>query len=478
MNFMNRQRLYLIAGLVLLAGFFPVHLLCAPGTQASRRIAIQGNHSVLLNFKVPITRASVANEKIADVRVLTPTQILVVATTKGGAAGSTTLIVWQENGAVQVVDVAVYTAIPQWVIASLQQRIAQLTPGVEVKVSPASATPGEQRIILSGTVPSIAVLNEVVTIAESYQIGYYNLMRVGGPQQVQLKVVVAEVSKSGLKQMGLSFIRLSERFSMLMAKGGDFSFEGDTDSGITLMEDLSSPFSSAFNLALLSSKNNIGGVLALLKNQGLARTLATPTLVTMNGQQAEFLVGGTLMIPKQGDNGATNIEEKDYGIMLKFTPYILGENAITLEVAPEVSAPDYSLGTSSGGTSVPGLTQRKASTTLQLRPGQTFAMAGLIKEEFHETLNKVPFLGDIPYIGTAFTSKETQHSESELVIMVTPTIVRPMAADQVPELPGSRFPSKLSDADFFIKNRFRRQAPTEKGRTAAQGYKGMTGFVK
>lgn len=482
---MNKQLIYGVIGLLLILATPLCPALLIAETTDNRQIAIQAHHSTLMTFKNPIIRASVADPKIADVKVLTPTQVLVVAKTK--IAGSTTLILWLNEQKVMTFDVQIFTVIPPWIIDSLKERISTFAPGVDVRVSPAATQPEGKRLILSGTVPSMDALNQVQTIVKSFQIKFINLIQVTGLQQVQLKVVIAEVSKSGLKQMGLSFFRISDRLSASLAKGGDVSVgnrktgghnEGATTGSVMLSAALSSPFGSAFNLAVASAKNNLGGILSLLKNQGLARTLATPTLVTLNGQKAEFQVGGSYPVPVQGDNGSVTISDKEYGIMLKFTPYILGDNTITLEVMPEVSTPDFSLAVTSGGATVPGLTTRKASTTLQLKSGQTFAMAGLLKEEFYQTVDKVPFLGDIPYIGSAFTSKEIKHSETELVIMVTPTIVRPMDPTDVPDLPGSRIQTQMSDTDFFIKNRLTQPPRSDNPQGATPEFKGKTGFVK
>jgi pilus assembly protein CpaC len=485
---MNKPLIYTIATLALILANTLSPAFSQEEQKDSRQIAIQAHHSKLMTFEAPITRASVADPKIADVKVLTPTQILVVAKTK--TASSTTLILWLNDKTVKVVDVVVFTAIPHWVVSSVQTRIRECAPGVDVRISPTSTQPEEKRLLLSGKVPSMGVLNQVLTIVKSYQIKYYNLIQVSGPQQVQLKVVIAEVSKSGLKQMGLSFFRISDQFGASLANGGDATIgnqltggvnQGTTTNEVILSTALTSPFGSAFNLAVASTKHNLGGILSLLKNQGLARTLATPTLVTMNGQKAQFHVGGSYPIPVTGENGQVTIEDKEYGIILQFTPYILGNDTITLEVSPEVSAPDYSLAVTSGGTTVPGLTKRKANTTLQLKPGQTFAMAGLLKEEFYQTVDKVPFLGDIPYIGSFFTSKEVKHSETELMIMVTPTIVQPMNPDQVPNALGSGMQTQISDTDFFIKNRLSKQTPTKQAKenqAPISGFKGQTGFAK
>lgn len=438
----------------------------------SKTIPLEAHHSFLLKTGEPISRASVADPKVADVNVLTPTQVLVVAKSK--TASSTSLILWYGEDRVETYDVHVYTTIPKWVLNAMAQRIHTIAPDVTVTISEASTIPGEQSILLNGTVSGQETLNRVLTIADSFNMKFFNLIRLDGPQQVQLKVVIAEVSKSGLKQMGINFTKANNSYGFSILKGGTWSIE-ETNGG-ALYNEISPHFGSAFNLVLSSTKHNWLAMIDLLKNQGLARTLATPILVTLNGQEAEFNVGGEYPVPIQGEGGQTNIEYKPYGIMLRFTPYIVAKDVITLEVSPEVSAPDYSLGITSGGTSVPGITQRKATTTLQLRPGQTFAMAGLLKEEFYETVNKIPLLGDLPVIGTAFTSKETQYQETELVVMVTPDLVQPMEADQVPDLPGKDMRTNPGSLDFFLLNRT--GIREEKNEPKPMEFKGQTGFAR
>jgi pilus assembly protein CpaC len=246
---------------------------------------------------------------------------------------------------------------------------------------------------------------------------------------------------------------------------------------------LASPFGSAFQVALHAVEDDTLAILSLLKGQGLSRILASPTLVTMSGQEAEFMVGGEYPYPIQGDSGHVSIEFKRFGVMLRFTPMLVGKETLTIQVEPEVSSLDFSLTVSSAGVAVPGLRTRRGSTTLQLKDGQTFAMAGLLNEETRTVLNKIPFLGDIPILGALFTSKEFQKSESELVIIVTPRLVRAMNPDEVPRLPGEGENDNVSDADFFLLNRVRNPGPPpsvdlDPNSGDLQGFTGETGFAR
>lgn len=433
---------------------------------AEEALYIEARHSLLLKTERPIIRASVADKKVADVLVLTPTQVLVVAKTK--KAASTNVILWYDDDSPKVHDVIIFNKIPHWILSELKTQLADIAPGVRIDVIEASREPDGEQILLKGSVESQEVLEQVLLVAESFGITYFNLIRLKGPQQVQLRVVIAEISKSGLRQMGINLLKTDGRDALGLLRGG--AWEGTLPYDISLF----SPFASAFEIVL--AKSDWLSVIALLKSQGLARMLATPTLVTMNGQQAEFQVGGEYPIPVQGEQGSTSIEYKKYGIMLSFTPYIIDKNTITLEVTPEVSSPDYALGVTSGGASVPGLSSRKATTTLQLKPGQTFAMAGLLKEEYRQNIDKVPLLGDIPYIGTLFTTKETEYSESELVVIVTPTFVAPMDPAEVPKTPPGATIGRISDPDFFIRNLT--EPESKKEQKPQYQFKGKSGFIK
>jgi pilus assembly protein CpaC len=436
---------------------------------AAGPIDVEIHKSRLMQTDRAITRISVADPKIANYHLITPTQFLVIAANKVGA---TNLVVWHGDKIAQVYDVNVF--IPGDLILEIGRRIGRLVPQARVTV-----TPSEKGAILSGTVSSQHIHERVLLVADSFGIPIVNLMTVTGSQQVQLEVKIAEVSRSGAKKMGLGFLFKEDLQVGLFPNGGvtgtmtaanshmpkTTTTVADTISGtisqstssggisqsLTSSMDLLSPFGSAFQLALHGVSDDYLGILSLLKSQGLAQLLATPTLVTMSGQEAEFLVGGEFPIPIQGDNSRTTVEFKRFGIILRFTPYVVGRESITIQVAPEVSNPDYSLAIFSGGVAVPGLKTRRGATTLQLKDGQTFVMAGLLREEMRSTVNKMPLLGDLPVLGTLFTSKEFQQNESELIVMVTPRLVRALNPEEVPALPESTA-DDVSDLDFFLLN--------------------------
>jgi pilus assembly protein CpaC len=281
-----------------------------------------------------------------------------------------------------------------------------------------------------------------------------NLMVIKGPQQVQLEAKIAEVSRSGIKKMGLSFVN-NKDWTIGVFPTGDVSGKALTSQSAATLEStvgVASTFGAAFQVLLHSTHDDMLSILSLLKGQGLSRILATPTLVAMSGQEASFTVGGEFPVPTAGDNGGTNIEYKEYGTLLRFRPVVIGKETISLKLKAEVSSPDYSLGTASGGVAVPGLKTRIASSTLELKDGQSFVMAGLLKENSYSVVSKIPLLGDLPLVGALFTSKEWEKDETELVIIVTPRLVQPFNPGDVRALPGDTVRDSISDLDFFIRN--------------------------
>ncbi len=476
---------------MLLAGIDDGHAdPCDPEDPAQCRIDIPVHHSVLKRTQKSITRISIADPDIADYHLVTPKQVLLVAKKE---IGTTNMILWHGEADASVYELRVF--VPGSLIEAIEERIDRLAPGARIQVHLA-----KDGVILDGEVESQEMLDRVLTVVKSFGIRPVNLLTVRGTQQIQLEVRIAEVSRSGMKKMGLGFLNNSE-WSVGVFPAGNVSGTAaasvtstpesvtetvdpitgavsritstgaDAKSLDSLLE-IASPFASAFQVAVHSLSGDTLALLGILKGQGLARLLARPTLVTMSGQDAEFLVGGEFPVPIQGDQGQTNIEFRKFGIMLRFTPTVVGRETITLKVEPEVSSPDYSLAVFSGGVAVPGLKTRRGSTTLQLKDGQTFAMAGLLKEESRTAVNKIPFLGDIPVLGTLFTSKEYQKEETELVIVVTPRMVRAMNPEEVPPLPGEAMSDTVDDVDFFLLNR------TDSGAGKAPSFQGDIGFSK
>ncbi len=450
---------------------------------AASNIVVAPHMSCVKSTSKPITRIAVADPTMADAVLLTPTQVLIVAQEK---LGITSLILWHGDDQANVYQVEVKLLDKVW--NDIRSAVQRLVPRARVKVERLG-----NGVVLDGVVDSQADLERVIEITKSYSPTFTNMITVAGSQQVQLEVRIAEVSRTGIKQLGLGFL-LDKEWKVAVFPAGTVAGDlagararnseqpgasTDTKASSLISEAIiSSPYSSAFQVLVHGLDDDLLGIMSLLKGQGLSRLLASPTLVTMSGQEAEFLVGGEFPYPVTNDNGATNVQFKQFGIMLRFTPYVMGDETIMLSVEPEVSALDYNLLTVSGGSSVPGISTRRGHSKLQLKDGQTFAMAGLLREEIQSAVSKIPFLGDIPMLGTLFTSKEFQNKESELVIIVRPRIVRALNPDEVKPLPGAELAGDISDLDFFIRNRGQRTVPGPASAGRAPAFVGEIGFIR
>ncbi len=484
--------------LILLSTVF----LCAGAVGASemsdvhslQQIDVELNKSVIKRTVIPVQRVSVANPSIVDYHLITPQQILLVPKNQTGV---TNLIVWYDENWTEIFDVRVFD--PEQSEEAIRSMLKKIAPDTGIEFN-CIGPDHKRQIILYGDVDSQKVLDRVLTLMQMYVSSpnqIVNLTTLKGLQQVQIEIKIAEISRSGIKQMGMGFL-LNKDWSIGLFSSGSFSASAETSrsierggdpgfkttgiynestgeysyltvptdgseniasQGISSSISIESPFSSAFQLALHAVQGDVVSTLSILKGQNLARILAKPTLVAMSGQEAEFLVGGEFPIPVSGERGSTNIEFRQYGVMVRFQPMVLGNEEILLHVEPEVSSPDYGLAVFSGGVSVPGLKTRRGSTTLHLKDGQSFAMAGLLKEDVYTAVAKIPFIGDIPYLGTLFTSKQYEKDESELVIIVTPRIVRALNPEEVGPLPGEGMGDDSDDFDFFIRNRFKKSPP-------------------
>jgi pilus assembly protein CpaC len=203
-----------------------------------------------------------------------------------------------------------------------------------------------------------------------------------------------------------------------------------------------------------------------LRENGLLRVLAEPNLVTISGQEADFLAGGEFPVPVPSDVGIS-ITYRKYGVRLNFTPTVLSENAIRLAVTPEVSEPDYSTAVTVLGTTVPGVAVRRVDTVVELGSGQTFAIGGLLSERVRGISRKVPALGDIPVLGALFSSVDFQTDRSELVILVTPELVEPISTEQVTYVPGANYLAP-NDFELYLMGKLERQGQAEEGQPALQ----------
>ncbi len=293
-------------------------------------------------------------------------------------------------------------------------------------------------IILSGTVSNAATLSKMLTLAESYSgkdKKLINLLEVGGVQQVMLEVRISEMSKSLGRKLGINFNAIGR-----MGADGTIRFLSLLDAPAALSSQLYGQY--------IRGDVTWTTLIDAMKQRGLIKVLAEPTLITMTGKQANFLAGGEYPYPVIDNDGKANVNFKNYGVGLNFTPTVLGNGRISMAVAPEVSELDFTNAMYISGYFVPALQTRRVSTTVELADGQSFAVAGLLRDDVREAIRKVPLLGDIPILGNLFKSSEFQKNETELVIIVTPHLVKPLdLAKQT--LPTDQF-VEPNDLEFYV----------------------------
>jgi pilus assembly protein CpaC len=325
-------------------------------------------------------------------------------------------------------------------VIALDDQLRQLVPGEKI-----DAHISNDSVVLTGVVSSAGAADRAVQLARTYAGGpdkVVNLMSMGSSQQVMLEVRFAEVTRTAGKEIG---VKLSAQ-----SRGGSFSGVSGVDSGSTAINGATLPLltstaiSGSFSVLRKSfsiGNTDITALINALETRGLAKTLAQPTLVALSGEKASFLVGGEFPVPvNQTNNGASGgitVEFKPFGISLSFTPTVLGDRTISLVVNPEVSAIDNNASLRIGDLVIPGLRTRRASTTLELRDGESFALAGLLSRDFETTVEQIPLLGSIPILGALFRSSGFKKGETELLIVVTPHLVQPIRPEQV-RLPTDR----------------------------------------
>jgi pilus assembly protein CpaC len=379
--------------------------------------------SKLITFATPIERFSVSNPEIAEAVLVGANQVVV----NGKAFGQINFIAWEKGTSrFLVFDVYVRTNL-----SLIDSQIHALFPKDDIRLSQANGS-----VVMSGSVsdPKIALQADAVVQAAGFKT--VNLLEspVKDMTQVQLQVRVAEVNRSKIRELGSSYAYQSSPGVGGFATGGGPGNVSDATNGI-----LTSAF-SGLNLLVLGG--NVTTMIRALQTSGALRGLAEPNLIAMNGQEASFLAGGEFPIPiVQGGGGGgqgstVTIVFKEYGVRLNFKPTIIDEDHIRLELEPEVSTLDFANGVRFQGFVIPALRTRRAKTGVELRDGQSFALAGLLDNNETQSLSKVPGLGDIPILGNLFRSKQFQKNESELMFIVTAQVVKPVNRDDLPRIPA------------------------------------------
>jgi len=380
--------------------------------------------SRLITFDRSLERFSVSNPDIAEAVLVSANQVVV----NGRAFGQINLIAWEKNSTHFIIfDVYVRTNL-----SLIDSQIRALFPKDDIRLSQANGS-----VVLSGTVhdPHVAAQADAVIQAAGFKTVNMLESPVQDLVQVQLQVRVAEVNRNRIKELGTSYAyQAGPGSGGYLNSGAGPSTIGDVTAGI-----LSGTLASSLNLLVMGG--NTIAMLRTLQQQGALRALAEPNLIAMNGQEASFLAGGEFPVPivqssGNGNAAPVSVVFKEYGVRLNFKPTILDEDHIRLELEPEVSTLDFANGVKLNGFVIPALRTRRAHTGIELRNGQSFALAGLLDNAEVHTYSKVPGLGDIPILGNLFRSKDFQRNESELMFIVTTVIVHPVNRDDLPAMPA------------------------------------------
>src|SRR6266550_1559383 len=377
--------------------------------------------SRVINFDRPVGRFSVSNPEIAEAILVTPDQVLV----NGKAFGQVNFIAWEQSGAQYLVfDVYVRANL-----SLIDSQVRALFPKDDIRLSQANGS-----VVMSGSVANTATAAQAQSVVEAAGFKTVNMLStpVKSTAQVQLQVRVAEVSRNKMRDLGTSYAYQGGSSGVYANSGGGPSALGGVTNGV-----LGGTISSALNLAVMGG--NTLSMIRALQTQGALRELAEPNLIAMDGQQASFLAGGEFPVPivqSGAGQNSVSIVFKEYGIRLSFKPTNIDEDHIRLELEPEVSTIDFSNGVKLDGFLIPALRTRRAKTGVELRDGQSFALAGLLDNTETKSLSQVPVLGEIPILGNLFRSKSFQKNESELMFIVTAQLVKPVNRDDLPRIPN------------------------------------------
>jgi pilus assembly protein CpaC len=415
-------------------------MLPASGQQAAgapRDLVVSAGKSLVIDSPVDVKRVSVSNPAIAEAVGITPKEVLI----NGQAPGQTSLIVWQDGGNRMLFDV---TVKPQGEapIDVVRRELSRELEGQDVQVSV-----DKDVVFVRGTVRDMSSADRAVAIASA--LGKpVNLLRVAVPEmepQILLKVRFADVDRAAVTELGANIISTGATNTIGAISTQQFGAPQLPPSGQPgnfgkfVVSDL-------LNVFLFRPDLNLGATLRLMQERQLVQILAEPNVLAASGKEANFLAGGEFPYPVISGAGgvaglAVSIMFKEFGVRLNFQPTITPRGSIRLVVEPEVSALDYAHGISFQGFQVPGLSTRRVSTEIELQDGQSFGIAGLLDNRLEETLRKVPGLGDIPLFGKLFQSRSTNRNNTELLVVVTPEVVRPIPPVQ--PLPQIEFPKEF-----------------------------------
>jgi pilus assembly protein CpaC len=399
---------------------------------AARDLFVTVGKSLVVDSPVNIQRVAVANGELAEALAVNPREVLV----NGKAAGETSMIIWQQGGNRLFFDLTIRPSNSK--VASVQQEIEREFPGQDIRV----ALEGDI-VFVHGAVKDLTTADRAVAMAAS--LGKpVNLLHVAVPpteSQILLRVKFADVDRLATQDLGLNLISTGATNTIGRITTGAYSPP-------TLTQSPGQPtqitYSNLLNIFLFRPDLNLGATIEALEARNVAQILAEPNVLAINGKTASFLAGGEFPYPTlQGGTavGAVTIQFREFGVRLSFTPIITPRGTIRLHVMPEVSALDTSHGITFEGFNIPALSTRRVETEIELEDGQSFAISGLLDNNLTETVNRIPGLANIPLLGKLFQSRSINKNNSELLVMVTPEIVRPIPKGQ--PVPDIKMPSEF-----------------------------------
>jgi len=409
-------------------------------SSAARDLFVTVGKSLVVDSPVNIQRVSVANGELAEALAVTPREVLV----NGKTAGETSLIIWRQGGSRLFFDLTVRSSNSK--AGAVQQQLAQELPGQDVKITFENDT-----AFIHGTVKDLTSADRAVAVAST--LGrVVNLLNVQVPPteaQILLKVRFADVDRAASQELGLNIISTGATNTVGTVSTGAFSPPSvKPDAGGSTIS-----LSDALNIFLFRRDINLGATIKALEARRLLQILAEPNVLAINGKTASFLAGGEFPYPTLqgggGGLGAVTIMFREFGVRINFTPVVTPRGTIRLQVTPEVSSLDFANGLNFQGFTIPALATRRVQTEIELETGQSFVIGGLLDNRLTETLNKIPGLANIPLLGKLFQSRSVNRNNTELLVLVTPELVRPIPAGQPRpdvKMPGSFLPGATTAA--------------------------------
>lgn len=433
---------------------------------ASTTLSVPMNRAVVVETDTPFAELSIANPGIADISTLSDRSIYVL----GKAPGRTTLTILGADGSLfSNVDVQVTPDI-----AEFRERLRQILPNERIEVRTAN-----DGIVLSGVVSTAARLDAAMELAQRYAPERVsNLMSVGGTQQVMLKVRFSEMNREVRKQLGMSFQLNSSISSGPNVRLGTGVLDGAGGNAVQLPSTPNTSREGALGFTVGGGSLTAQVLLEALESQGMARTLAEPNLTALSGQEASFLAGGEVPVPVAGTDGNISVQYRPFGVELSFTPRVLDDNVINLTLNASVSSIDRALsgdGIGAGGIPARAFRTRATQTTVELRDGESFAIAGLLEDDFRANSSSIPWLSEIPVLGALFRSSGYERRQTELVIIITAHLVTPTRGEAL-MLPTDRV-RPPSERDLFLSGRLTSRNSGAEGEVARQDFGGSYGYV-